>query len=253
MTTLLSKKVVVTGTFAAALSALYAYSGSFLPAAFFGTIAASNHTMDLTKIGKNVVKKVPSMEKICNFWDSLTGRGARNIMEGRHYCSHLPPKIRMIVLAKELSTLTPLLASHGVKNIAVGLENFGLDEFVEGQFFNGDLYVDVDKKTYKDIGYKRFGTIGVLMSLFGKAARDRIAQNRQENLPSNLKGDGLQNGGTLVIAKGGAKVLLDYRQDNPADHIELSEILKVLNIPNPESNSAEEPASTGDNNGQGKL
>lgn len=153
--------------------------------------------------------------------------------------------------AKELSTLTPLLASHGVKNIAVGLENFGLDEFVEGQFFNGDLYVDVDKKTYKDIGYKKFSTIGVLMSLFGKAARDRIAQNRQENLPSNLKGDGLQNGGTIVITKGGAKVLLDFRQDNPADHVELSEILRVLNIPNPESNSGEESASG--ENGQGKL
>jgi len=133
----------------------------------------------------------------------------------------------------------------------VGLENFGLDEFVEGQFFIGDLYVDVDKKTYKDIGYKKFSTIGVLMSLFGKAARDRIAQNRQENLPSNLKGDGLQNGGTIVITKGGAKVLLDFRQDNPADHVELSEILRVLNIPNPESNSGEESASG--ENGQGKL
>jgi len=65
MTALLSKKVVgITGTFAAALSALYAYSGTFLPAAFFGTMAASNHSLDLSKIGKNVVKKVPSMEDV---------------------------------------------------------------------------------------------------------------------------------------------------------------------------------------------
>lgn len=75
-----------------------------------------------------------------------------------------------------MSTLTPLLASHGVKNVAVGLEDFGLDDFVKGEFFNGDLYVDIGQKTYKDIGYKRFSTIGVLLSLFNKKARDRIAR-----------------------------------------------------------------------------
>lgn len=138
-----------------------------------------------------------------------------------------------------MSTLTPLLASHGVKNVAVGLEDFGLDDFVKGEFFNGDLYVDIGQKTYKEIGYKRFGTIGVLMSLFGKKARDRIAQNRKENLPSDLKGDGLQNGGTFVITKGGEKVLLDYRQDNPADHVELAEILRVLQIPNPQDGGSD--------------
>lgn len=75
-----------------------------------------------------------------------------------------------------MSTLTPLLASHGVKNVAVGLEEFGLDDFVKGEFFNGELYLDIGQKTYKDIGYKRFSTIGVILSLFGKRARDRIAQ-----------------------------------------------------------------------------
>lgn len=75
-----------------------------------------------------------------------------------------------------MSTLTPLLASHGVKNVAVGLEDFGLDDFVKGEFFNGDLYVDIDKKSYKDIGYKRFSTVGVILSLFSKKSRDRISQ-----------------------------------------------------------------------------
>ena len=44
-----------------------------------------------------------------------------------------------------------------------------------------------------------------------------------------MSGDGLQNGGTLVIEKGG-KVLLDYRQENPADHVAPGDILKALNI-----------------------
>lgn len=39
----------------------------------------------------------------------------------------------------------------------------------------------------------------------------------------------------MVITKGGAQVLLDYRQDNPADHVDISDILRVLNITNPEA------------------
>jgi len=192
---------------------------------------AANKTVDLSKIGRNLVKKVPSMEEVSleSLWAEQTVVLTFLRRFGWLFCRQG---------AKELSALTPLLASHGVKNIAVGLEEFGLDDFVKGEFFNGDLYVDIGQKTYKDIGYKRFGTIGVLMSLFGKKARDRISQNRKENLPSDLKGDGLQNGGTFVITKGGAKVLLDFRQDNPADHVESSEILRALQIPIPQEGAS---------------
>ena len=44
-----------------------------------------------------------------------------------------------------------------------------------------------------------------------------------------MKGDGYQNGGTFVMDKGG-KVLLKYIQENPADHVEPSDVLKALNI-----------------------
>ena len=55
-------------------------------------------------------------------------------------------------------------------------------------------------------------------------------QSKAEQLSGNLKGDGLQTGGTLVITKGGEKILMDYRQSNPADHVDNSEILKILGI-----------------------
>jgi prostamide/prostaglandin F2alpha synthase len=69
------------------------------------------------------------------------------------------------------------------------------------------------------------------MSLLNKKARDAIAKNKVDKLDSNLQGDGLQTGGTLVVTKGGEKVLLDFRQDNPADHVTNAEILRVLGIP----------------------
>jgi len=120
-----------------------------------------------------------------------------------------------------------------VKNVGVGLEEFGLEDFVKGQYFNGELYVDIKKQTYRDLGYKKYSTAGVLMSLLNKKARDAIARNKEEKLDSNLQGDGLQTGGTLIITKGGEKVLLDFRQDNPADHVTNAEILRVLGIPDP--------------------
>ena len=48
-------------------------------------------------------------------------------------------------------------------------------------------------------------------------------------LGGDMKGDGYQNGGTFVMDKGG-KVLLKYIQENPADHVEPSDVLKALNI-----------------------
>lgn len=44
-----------------------------------------------------------------------------------------------------------------------------------------------------------------------------------------MKGDGYQQGGTIVVDKGG-KLLHKYIQENPADAIPLSDVLKALNI-----------------------
>ena len=41
-----------------------------------------------------------------------------------------------------------------------------------------------------------------------------------------MKGDGYQNGGLIIVEKGG-KLLYSYRQENPADHPSNEDILKV--------------------------
>jgi len=62
---ILSRRKVlgVTSAFAALSAALYTWSGAILPVTFYGTMAA-NKTVDLSKIGRNLVKKVPSMEEV---------------------------------------------------------------------------------------------------------------------------------------------------------------------------------------------
>lgn len=76
----------------------------------------------------------------------------------------------------EISKLVPVLEKNNVRMFAVGLEDFGHEEFVQGNYFKGDLYIDMDEASYKEIGYKKYSTFGVLMSLLHKTARDAISK-----------------------------------------------------------------------------
>ncbi|XP_046547532.1 prostamide/prostaglandin F synthase-like, partial [Haliotis rubra] len=131
--------------------------------------------------------------------------------------------------ARQLSTLKPQLDANNVRLIAIGLEEIGVEEFVEGKFFNGELYIDLKKQCYKDLGFRRLGVFSLFPAIFAKKARDAMSQAKTEKIEGNFKGDGMQNGGTVVVAKGG-KVLLNFKQENPADHVDPNEVLKALGI-----------------------
>ncbi|KAJ6638312.1 Prostamide/prostaglandin F synthase [Pseudolycoriella hygida] len=181
-------------------------------------------TINLKALGENFVKKVPTMEqvKLESLWKDSTTVVIFLRRFGCIFCRQS---------AMEISKLRPILQKNNVRLFAVGLEEFGYEEFVEGKYFNGDLYIDIDEASYKEIGYKKYSTISVLMSLLHKTARDAISKvSRADGLSGNLKGNGLQTGGTLIVSDGGTKILMDYRQTNPADHVANSEILKALGI-----------------------
>ena len=59
--------------------------------------------------------------------------------------------------AMELSRALPHLKAKGVRCIAVGLEQLGVDEFVEGKFWDGELYIDEGKKAYKALQLQSTG------------------------------------------------------------------------------------------------
>ncbi|ESO85158.1 hypothetical protein LOTGIDRAFT_235844 [Lottia gigantea] len=75
----------------------------------------------------------------------------------------------------------------------------------------------------------RFNFFNIFPALFTKKSRDAISESKQQNVGGNFKGDGMQTGGTYVLEKGG-NVLLEYKQDNPADHVDPNEVLKALGI-----------------------
>ncbi|GBL76212.1 Prostamide/prostaglandin F synthase [Araneus ventricosus] len=132
--------------------------------------------------------------------------------------------------AKQLSEIKPKLDEHNVRLVGIGVEELGVQEFIDGKFFAGDLFIDVEKKCYKDLEYKRYGFLNLIPALFTKTSRDAISASREAHLGGDLKGDYYQVGGTLVVKKGGEKVLLNHKQESLADHVDSKEVLKCLNI-----------------------
>lgn len=133
-------------------------------------------------------------------------------------------------MASEISKLEPDLKASGVSLVGIGPEEFGLKEFKEGGFFKGSVYIDEKKKSYKDLGFKRYTALSVLPAALGKKVREISAKASAGGIQGNFSGDLLQSGGIRIVAKGGEKVLLYFIQDSPGDLVPLEDISKALGI-----------------------
>lgn len=140
--------------------------------------------------------------------------------------------------------MKPQLDANNVRMIGVGLEELGVEQFVEGKFWAGELYIDTKKQCYKDLGFKRLGFFGAIGSILGKKGREMLSEAKKNNIAGDMKGDGFQNGGTIIVSAGGKEVLLTYAQDSPADHVPLEDVLKALGIQGPPGSDSggEKPA-----------
>lgn len=130
--------------------------------------------------------------------------------------------------ARDISRAIPTLLDNNVRVVGIGLEPLGMDEFVEGGFWKGELYLDNGKKSYQALSLKSTGILGALSMIFlNKAVKAEL--DKYKSIPGNLKGDGMQLGATFVFDKGGAMVL-DYRQRDFGDHPTPEALLKALDL-----------------------
>ncbi|MBZ3882463.1 Prostamide/prostaglandin F synthase [Sciurus carolinensis] len=133
-------------------------------------------------------------------------------------------------IARDLSNLQGVLDQHGVRLLGVGPETLGLQEFLDGGYFSGELYLDESKQFYKELGFKRYNSLSILPAALGKPVRDVAAKAKSLGIQGNLSGDLLQSGGLLVVNKGGDKVLLHFVQKSPGDYVPQESILQALGI-----------------------
>ncbi|KAK0134488.1 Prostamide/prostaglandin F synthase [Merluccius polli] len=119
--------------------------------------------------------------------------------------------------AAEISKLEPDLRANNIALVGIGPEETA-------------LYLDVNKKTYKDLGFKRYTALSLVPAALGKKVRDVSAKASAQGIQGNFSGDLLQSGGMLIVAKGGEKVLLHFVQDSPGDFVPLEDISKALGV-----------------------
>ena len=115
--------------------------------------------------------------------------------------------------------------------VGIGLESVGLEEFLDGKYFAGDLFVDSKKASYDMLGFQRMGLLDLLPAVMSRKWLEAGARAFSLNLGGNLtQGDGYQKGGCLVVGAGGAPLLFSYVQEDAADHPDNEDILKALDI-----------------------
>jgi len=145
--------------------------------------------------------------------------------------------------AQELSTtIKPVLDANNVRFIGVGFDTKFVKPFVEGNYFAGELFVDTDKLCYEALQYQRFSWFDLLKKLISSKWLSAISKSKSMGITGDMKGDGFQNGGALIVDNKG-KQLYEYRQEDASEHISAEEILKALGLPMPASTTAPASAS----------
>lgn len=69
-------------------------------------------------------------------------------------------------------------------------------------------------------------------------------QANSKSIKGNYRGDGLLNGGMLIVTAGGEKVLLSHKQSSPGDHVSNEQILQVLGIASDEPKKEESESTS---------
>jgi prostamide/prostaglandin F2alpha synthase len=127
-----------------------------------------------------------------------------------------------------MSRMLPQLEANNIRLVGIGIEKLGLEEFEEGGYWKGELYIDHGKKIHKALELKSVSIVSALMMIFAnKAVKD--AAQKTKDTPGNFKGDGRQLGATFVVGKGG-EMLLDFRQRDFADQPSTVSILDALGL-----------------------
>ncbi|XP_036601359.1 prostamide/prostaglandin F synthase [Trichosurus vulpecula] len=194
--------------------------------------------LDLARVGACVLKNVATGEavELRSLWQEHTCvvLGLRRF--GCMVCRWI---------AQDLSSIKDLLDQHEVRLVGIAPETLGLQEFQEGNYFKGELYLDESKQSYKELGFKRYNSLSIIPAALGKPVRDVAAKAKAIGIHGNLSGDLLQSGGMLIVSKGGDKVLLHFIQSSPGDYVPLETVLQTLGI-SADARSSEKPQCTED-------
>eukprot|EP00730_Choanoeca_flexa_P013082 TRINITY_DN4945_c0_g1_i1.p1 TRINITY_DN4945_c0_g1~~TRINITY_DN4945_c0_g1_i1.p1 ORF type:complete len:477 (+),score=75.49 TRINITY_DN4945_c0_g1_i1:35-1465(+) len=129
--------------------------------------------------------------------------------------------------ALQLSRIKPLLDAAGVRLVAVGFEAHGLQSFIDGRFFDGDVYVDLTRACYRGLGLQNLGFFRGMAALLTDRRVTRSLKMAKDIPLGDFQGDGMQLGATFVVNKGG-NVVLEHRQQHFGDFPVLDDLCNAV-------------------------
>lgn len=125
--------------------------------------------------------------------------------------------------AAELSSLAPQLEALGVPLVAVVKEHIGTELQEFRPHFSGDIYVDEQQRFYgphqRKMGGLGFLRLGVWQN-FMRAWRS--------GYQGNMNGEGFILGGVFVIGAGSQGILLEHREKEFGNKVEIADVLEAV-------------------------
>ena len=112
--------------------------------------------------------------------------------------------------------------------------DLGVGEFQSNYWQNKPLYLDEELAFYQALGNRKLSIFKALFrtpwSLY-RGIQDVSKRMKDKNIDGNLAGEGIVQGGVLIIAPGGQELVYEYKEETaselPLDDIEKA-ILQIL-------------------------
>lgn len=193
---------------------------------------------DLDRLGSHALIRVPGFEEI----------HLRDLYRDQTVVIQFIRRFNCLVCrqnAIEFSQIVPLLQSQGVRPILICFGKAGLDEFLQGNFFNGEVFVDAKKEQLTAHGFKNYN----LLQLWWTTGWDGVKECRKKTTVGRpvTKADheGFQCGGTLIVERGGEGIIMSQKQERLGDYVNNTRILRSLDIPIPKGLDKPPPVYVG--------
>ncbi|CAL8256234.1 unnamed protein product [Lota lota] len=125
--------------------------------------------------------------------------------------------------ASELSSLKPELEQLGVPLVAVVKEDIGTELQDFRPHFAGDIYIDEKKHFYGPLQRKMGG-----LGFFRLGVWQNFMRARRSGHQGNMIGEGFILGGVFVIGPGDQGILLEHREKEFGDKVNIADVLEAV-------------------------
>jgi prostamide/prostaglandin F2alpha synthase len=116
---------------------------------------------------------------------------------------------------------------ESLKHAAIGLAKLDYEDFLKGDYFKeGKIYIDEPKATYEALNFTRKGATS-FYGLLNPKTYLKAFEASSKGISGNLKGDGIQLGGTLILDKKG-NIIYKHVQSSYSDQPLIDDIVKAV-------------------------